>query len=185
MDREHLPPSHKTLRAVLTAPHRPESRLTSATRAPAGVDARCLRASWRLGFLGGEDPKACTHLPPDGLLPEWPQPRGGPPEVFPPPLPTPGKVAVSGTRCSLAGLGSPHPGTDMLLACEPLTSPHRPGQRAASSAHRSLTGPKRLCSRSQRQIPGSGPSGTHPAGCTCPQEAHACRNRRVTQCLCP
>lgn len=146
---QSTPPSlHKTLHAVLTAPHRPESRLTSATRAPAGVDARCLRDSWRPGFLGGEDPKACTHLPPDGLLPEWPQPWGGGvlQRFAPHHYPLQARWRVSGARCSLAGLGSPHPGTDMLLACEPLTSPHRPGQRAASSAHRSLTGPKRLCS---------------------------------------
>ena len=107
MDRAHLPPSHKTLRTVLTAPHRPESRLTSATRAPAGVDARCLRASWRPGFLGGEDPKACTHLPPDGLLPEWPRPRGGPPEVCPPPLPTPRKVEGIWGSVLIGGPGEP------------------------------------------------------------------------------
>lgn len=92
------PPAHGTSRGWTESTSLPPTRrcvqfsLHPTGRSPGSHQPRehqqvlmpGLQASWRLGFLGGEDPKACTHLPPDGLLPEWPRPRGGSSRGFPP-----------------------------------------------------------------------------------------------------
>lgn len=115
------------------------------------------------------------------LLPEWPQPPGQPGPKFAPTAPPLRQARWKGTWGSLEPSSQRHVQALLLpLVRELLTSPHRPGQEAASPAcsveSRPLSPPWACRAHvamlmGRQQIPGSGRSGTHPAGHTCPREA--------------